>query len=439
MYKINLEGQRPAFANSIQREDDQISHTECKIFDGEENSSHPSNFSKVLQEKSHPEDKQTILENPESSSAKQIETDSQEIDDPQIFHKNVKKNGVASWHFSNAMEESSPAKNKVVVKEQRKKENFEHGILFNSVQNLDGMISKKNLLLGMDSKKGEKNFFVNLQLEEDQSKEKIINSRSKKTINSSPIFKNSALQTLSQDLLLTKEINDSTKPAAKENSVGQHPLRTAFLTQQSSLLPGAKSGTDTSEKNFRSEKKQSLTTLTQGMQIDSNLAKVDFSGELLAAMDKESVVLNQVVFQISKAPIPLELANSTQFVVKLYPQELGDMVAELQKTEDGISLRLFVESSAVKEMLESNMQSFEEQLAKSEIPFSQIDVELRDFGQNFSKNKHLSDANIWDALTYNQSADESNSSRNTKFDSKIWQNRFFTSWQQGDTILEIFA
>ncbi len=86
--------------------------------------------------------------------------------------------------------------------------------------------------------------------------------------------------------------------------------------------------------------------------------------EPLAVPRTNQAMIQQTIGQLSQAVARGAGRNEHHLIIKLYPEELGEVKINLHIRDDRISVSFAMENSRVKDILESNMQDFKNSLEK---------------------------------------------------------------------------
>ena len=84
----------------------------------------------------------------------------------------------------------------------------------------------------------------------------------------------------------------------------------------------------------------------------------------------------QLVEQVSRGMMRGLQNNDHHLILKLQPQELGEVKVDLHVSNDKISVSFAMENSQVKALLESNMQQFQESLEEKGLSLGEFSVSV---------------------------------------------------------------
>ena len=129
-------------------------------------------------------------------------------------------------------------------------------------------------------------------------------------------------------------------------------------------------------------------------QIDHLKNKMSINGNSLDYRQLFTRLGNRIQMAISQ--------NKQELNLKLYPENLGRVIAQIKKGDEGFVLKLTVENNAVRELIESRMQEFKDHLQKSGVIVDGLEISLGTSSKNnngidkdnlFEKQNHFNYSN----------------------------------------------
>lgn len=96
--------------------------------------------------------------------------------------------------------------------------------------------------------------------------------------------------------------------------------------------------------------------------------------------------MRDLKFEISTPGAHLQLGESYDAKIKIYPPELGNVIAKLKVGKDGSQLVILTENNHVKQIVEANLPLLKQQFQQADIQLTQVDVKTNQNDGNWNEN-----------------------------------------------------